>query len=902
MAYLNPNVLTNPLQATNQLFGVPGCLIDLTEEMARLLPGDILGNYATGLKQGRENAQNHIASITKKLFRDTGIVTFNTATGTIEFFSSSNASNSPGALGGVASFAGNVAGYGQALWENVNAALDVVNNISDCIDEVKDWMSNTTADQTATTGQSSNTTFPTEVEKLNASKALDQANQFIDNVNATLQIIENELLERDRDPSREPILITDGIDADPDEEPEPIFRLVYGPPKSKSGQFLLSMDGIYYNSQTSSYAMGDVPTQADIGFVPAPDRWRMDHPANLGGKGSGFSLNQVNKYVGTIFDINKIDNTETLLKHYRADTLYNNLVGQKNISVDALKKEKADLLADGYTEDSAIIFNIDQNILSVIGEYDYKINKRKKQIEVAVKAPDFFGLEQPFFPGHVPVNDFSFLSSLNLSIEIAAQRDLTFDHGEVKDIILPLRPIFVKAKDSEYRVQISDLEVAEVGVGALKDYGDASSVEETVLYITDAIETKGLEASYSFLLPNVETVGDSILYRTLNNNGESGYLNAQILGSDTSSVFLSGVSIPKLKGMCMFGEASDGSSVAAPYTLGSVVRIPDAAVTQNLMYNVSGCSFDFWLHMPNFGQANNPYEQNNTATPVLNAEGAEWVDHNYYKIILANENVGGSYKTDPSEMTSVNGTQVVKGMLMGFTRDPQIVTETIKSRGSTFDVGDSFGVDTSTTVNSMAFFIAPTQSVNGNDVEFIRKGECNNLENGYRKFVIQTSSTTDSGYSLNDLSSQFSHISVSMDVQNDDLSVYLNGELLESSSYSEVFGTQPKHAARLPTFISQKLTDNPSFYYSQDTILASTQSQTALKAGPDTNTYFTPWIIGGGWTDGLPKVGFMGEGHGLSSGLGGHVGSFKIYSKPLDSIEVTHNYNAHKNYYKDIDV
>ena len=899
MAYLNPNDLTNPLLASAK-FGVPGCLIDLTAEMARLLPGDILGNYATGLKQGRESAQNHIASITKKVFRDTGIISFNTATGTIEFFSKANASNSPGALGGITAFAGNVAGFGQALWENVEAGIAAVNQISDCVDEVKDWLSQSTANQTA----GSSPSFASQTEQQNAATAIQQSNDYIASVNAALQIIENELLEREKDPLREPILITDGISADPDEEPEPIFRLVYGPPKSKSGQFLLSIDGIYYNSQTSSYAMGDVPTQADIGFVPAPDRWTLDHPANLGGKGKGFSMKQVNQYVGTIFDINKIDNTETLQTHYKADTLYNQLIGQKNVAVDNLKKQKADLIASGYAADSAIVYNMDQNIMSVISEYDFKINKRKKQIEVAVKAPDFFGLEQPFFPGHIPVNDFSFLSSLNLSVEVAAQRDLTFDHGEVKDIILPIKPIFVKAKDSEYRVQISELEVADVGTGALTDYGDVSSVEETILFITDEIQTSGLVASYSFLLPNVETSGSSMIFNSLNDHGDAGYLNAQILGSSASSVFLSGVSIPKLKGICQFGSPVSGTAKGAPETLGSVVRLPDGPELQNLMYNNTGCSFDFWIHMPKFGQANNPYEKDNGATPVINAESSEWVDFNYYKIILGNENIGGTYKADATQVTNVNGTQVVKGMLMGFSRDPQIVRDTTAVRGSTFDIGDSFGVDTSSTVSSMAFFIAPTQSVNGNDVEFIRKGSCNNLEGEYCKFKVSTSATTESGYGLSSLSSGFYHMSVTMDVQEDDLSLYLNGELLESSSYSEVFGIETKTPAKLPTFIAQQESSNPSFYYKEANLLGSASpiKDAVFHSGPQTNTYFTPWIIGGGWTDGIPEVGFMGTGHGLSSGLGGHVGSFKVYSRPLNTTEIISNYNAHKNYYKDIDV
>ena len=46
--------------------------------------------------------------------------------------------------------------------------------------------------------------------------------------------------------------------------------------------------------------------------------------------------------------------------------------------------------------------------------------------------------------------------------------------------------------------------------------------------------------------------------------------------------------------------------------------------------------------------------------------------------------------------------------------------------------------------------------------------------------------------------------------------------------------------------------------------------------------------------------GFMGNKHGLNSGLGGHVGSVKFYSKPLSTNEVLTNYNAQKGFFKNI--
>jgi hypothetical protein len=96
-----------------------------------------------------------------------------------------------------------------------------------------------------------------------------------------------------------------------------------------------------------------------------------------------------------------------------------------------------------------------------------------------------------------------------------------------------------------------------------------------------------------------------------------------------------------------------------------------------------------------------------------------------------------------------------------------------------------------------------------------------------------------------------------------------------------------------------------SFYYSASTVVQNT-GKTLFDNGPKNDTYFTPWIVGGGWTDGIPinpstrEGGFMGTRHGLTSGLNGFVGSLKFYSRPLNSSEVLANYNAQKGFFKNI--
>ena len=905
MAKLNPSILSNPLEFAETTWGVPNCLANLTENLIGLIPGDVLGTYAESMQEGREEARSWLASKSKEWFGDSGFLSYNSATGKLELFSPKNTGSGISALNTL----GKYAGIAQAAWQVGEDLVNQVNDVIDCIQEVGDYFDNLNNESPNSTIQASPPpagslppVYPSEGARASFEREYEETTAAINNFTEKIQMIERELRLRREDPSREPIVNLSGP-GEVEETPDPIFRLTYGPPKSKTGQFLLSRDGIYYNSQTRDYAEGDVPRLSDIGMVPSPDRWKLDHPANLGGKGQGFSLAQIDKYVGTLFDVNQVDDSQSLHRFYDVDNMLNSLVGRKNSEVSKLNKQREAYIASGYDQDSAVVANIYNQIQSAVDEFDYKIRKRKKQIEVAVKAPDFFGIDIPFQPGHIPVNDFTFLSSLNLPIELGKQRALTFDHGEVQDIVLPLVPKYVRAKDSEWRVNLQPLEVAEIGTGDHIKVFDVSTSPAPILSITDGIVTDHLEASYSFLIPSVEKSGRSTKFNVLNDNADGGYHDAQLVGNDVSSVFEKGVSIPKLDGIVRPRLLTKGSTSSIVFEkLGSYVRLPDSPNMQNLMYNKYGCSFDTWLYMPNLGASANLAEKSPASDPNFTASDSSWTDFNYYKILVGNENIGGSHiETNISAMTDNFSTNTVRGMLMGFTRDPQMTSDTVLGRGSDFDIGDGFGLVTSATTRKTHFFIAPTQSANGTDVEFIRNEPCNPEDDPYRKMSVSISATTDSGYALSDCSQEFVHLNISFSVSSDEISLFLNGEELATSSYSSVFGKDPKIPAAIPTFISPKDSAYPSYNYDD------------IPTGPALNTYFTPWIIGGGYTDGLSvdlvqdgtydgSGGFMSTGHGLYSGLTGHVGSFKVYSKPLNKTEALTNYETHKEYYEDIDL
>ena len=54
----------------------------------------------------------------------------------------------------------------------------------------------------------------------------------------------------------------------------------------------------------------------------------------------------------------------------------------------------------------------------------FPLNKRKKQIELAVKLPNIYGRGQVYPPGNIPVNDFSYLEGVNFLFDVEQQRQI----------------------------------------------------------------------------------------------------------------------------------------------------------------------------------------------------------------------------------------------------------------------------------------------------------------------------------------------------------------------------------------------------------------------------------------------------------------------------------------------
>jgi len=1038
MPKLNPNILTDPMGGLDAQFGIPTCIFGLAQAALSLLPGSILGGLHSGVSDGMGMAQSLLASIYRTIFRDLGIVEYDSVTGKFAFISDNS-------IFGVDSYGtsvlGEIAGFLTAIGEGYANASEFVTQIEGCLTQYKDWL-NGVENKSNILGPEQLSVTPAKLAIFSAQTAavydfLSKAEDF----QAKIELI---FQEREANPALIPVFV------DEEEVVEPIFRLTFGPPKAKSGQFILSVDGLYYDSQTREYGTSGsptgVPTITDLSaleFVPDESRWLLDHAPNLGGRGTSYSLDDLNRYVDTIFDLNVIDESKDLQVWYDSDHLIPFMISQKNKRINDIQDNLVDLKANGYTTDSAIYLNFEQQIVSESASFNSKINKRKKQIEAAAKTFDVFGFQSPYSPGNVPINDFSYLSSINLDISISQQKNIAFDHGEVSGVILPIVPKYVHASGSTATVSVTPLLVTPPGAGSIID-GEDLETEPSRLSLVTGITTSDLIAVYNFTDVNFQ-LPDSTVFNTLNCNAVGTENRAQTVTNNPPVLFQQGLGLPYLTGIPVrnkldsfvdfTGETWSSHEFKISDT-GNYIRLPDTTDYQNLLYNSRGATIDFWTYMPGLyeqeeGWWKHPFTLSSFGFALSSSEG-KWCDGHYYRVLLGCENTGGENKNiSASSLAIDNSSDSVKGMVMGFSRDPRMyyngsavtvgpndfdpryyfggIVDSITPSGGhpyaagasgvwtvsslptdghrlpvahtqtsgTFSVssngtmaysvgtqassGDGYnsssngfgyvlytlsdasvsaglipgdvlygggdpGVSATQTSASLGlsyfatgddatlnigtpstvFFIAPTRSYNTSAVGFTKAAGCDNDVGEILKFTVSDELMVND-VKLKDCVNKFVNISVVFDVGGDKLNFYINGNLLKTDTLSNIFGRDAGAAPQVPSFIVPNTESTSSFEYTSGTVDQYSDVH-LFDNGPKNNTLFTPWIVGGGWSDGrdinlaTSSGGFLDTGSGIMSSYNGYVGSLKMYGKALNKNEIVTNYNHQRKFFENMDL
>ncbi len=877
-----------PIQALGMAYGVPSCMLNLAGDVLSLLPTPVLVSMNLATQQGKAAANEVIQKLFKIIQLDSGIITFDTETGTFQF------GVDDGWLGiqskdlaSVLGFINGLSAFGAQIYQNVTAAIDQVEAIKDCVGSFGDYMA--AKDPGYAANQLSPEERRTKVENKYAGSiaAANTAKDFIDRATALEDRINAILKARQDDPSLEPVFRDDaefglsGLNTsaaiDPGLQEEEVFRLTFGPPETVTGQYILTNDGLYYDSQSG----GLDPVLTSIsGIVPVGDRWKYDYDPNLGGKGEKIDIDSLNKFADNIFDPNRVDDSIGLQEYYDQDHFLQVVKQQRDKLVFDLSADLQTYI-DQYGEEDAIVLNQKQLIISEIANHNDKLNRRKKQIEVAVKAPQIYGGEsQPIYgPGEVPINDFSYLADYNLQVDLEKQKALVFEQAEVTGIVLPLNPKFVRSSPKPRSLSYEHLNVPTIGKGSII-YSPSSTdnTNATVLSLTDNIVTDGLFSIYNFLDTNLE-LPSSTNFQTTNCATEDMYNNAQLVGTSRQTIFASGLAIPYLDGITR-NKSTPGQTAAAS-ALGSFIKLPDTKEYRDLTYSPSGFSMECWVHVPNITDAEEGWLSNGASSLT--------------KVLIGSENVGIKEGFDNLDRTgntrdldllpNNKGDQLVRGVVCGFTRDRRITQLSTSSN----PIGFSNDNAANDPVSSLSFFIAPTISRDASSASFINNDECANYPT-FHKMKVDLSSTA-----FGDVSSQFVLVGITCDPKNNEISMYADGNLVATSSLSDVFGVSENGTPSVPNFKQRN-----SFEYSSTTV----DGPEILKQGPLLNPFFTPWIVGGGYTDGMFLRGnFMGgDRGGITSGLRGHIGSLKFYSKPLDSTEAKKNFDAQKGFFKNIKI
>lgn len=701
------------------------------------------------------------------------------------------------------------------------------------------------------------------------------------------------------------------------EKDKPIFDLTYGPPVSKSGTFILSNDGLYYDSVN-----GGIPEVS--GIVAASSTWNLNYAPNLGGKGQAYTSENLKNIADNVFAPDYEPDKTTENEYYVTDDVLETFKSDRDKHIDDIHTQISGLIASGLDVSSAMIVNYYGNVAAVASMYDEKIKKRKKQLQlVSIFASHLYshslmnGSEKDIGLGdgilihnrgtltspewhpieRIPINDFSFLAGTGAGATLQQQESILLFSEDLGDTILPYTPTFLRSHHKplayleHFTLPPSEDEVFPYIEG---DDKTASASTPYVHSLTTSIEESGLLVAYNFTSPNV--VDPSSTKFNVDNVGPDAgrRLDAQLVGSSINGVFPSGLAIPKLTGV------SGGSYVRLPSNV-APNGVSRAQITQeldNLFYPSNktydsdtekggGVTFDYWVHVPSLTFTNS----------------------HRYRLVMGCENSGGSPHFGSRQgivdatRTNKNGnhdTAKTHGMIIGF-----------RDKGGT-------GV----TSSGLEFGVFPTVSQNLNNETIGHSIAIAENSSGAELGAVIPNDIISNGVSISDVTSSFVHMSIVFNYAKKNLKMYMDGELLCTSGLGLTFDLQKSDFIGVPSITAS----GDSTYISSWT--PSGNNGPLIGA---LGLSFTPWILGGGFSDNILQKeslgsydpGFLGYNTnsvygvppasqhypslgsispGAKSGLDGFLGSFKVYSKALTTNEVKTNFRGQKGFFKNIKI
>ena len=794
------------------------------------------------------------------------------------------------------------------------------------------------------------------------------------------------------------------------------FDLVYGPPISTDGKFILSEDGLYYDSRG-----GGIPNSELLPI--ASHTWNLDFAPYLGGRGKAVDMSDFSLITNTIFadDFVADDTNGYVARLLEIDEVLQAYYRDRNIHINQVESEINSLLDSGFLVGSPTVLGFKRSQAANGDAYEEKIKKRKKQLQLfalfgAVEITDLNhplgtdfiiktlsppeqkhllasngykvdGSDIPFntdtdiikvfgdiiidLPegspairirkklSRAPLNDFSYLKGSGLLPEVQQQERITISE-DVESIISAEEPIFVIGNPLLDTMYLKDFNVDEISKGDFVKSGSGpSGTGAYIKALGDSIVTTGLEVCYNFLTPDVVSPASNA-YLLDNFSEGSTKLNGKLVASSTDHVFPSGLSIPFFRGTIYNPEErygiyyrpidtqdrnnnNGGSYVRLPNNIKDGELYPPGDTLNGLTYNEEGWSIDFWTHIPEVSSG--------------------LTGHHRYRIVAACENSGkgGTVGQKITSDIAHDDEEKVRGLLIGF-RDKDV-------SGLADHTASPENYESSST-GELEFVVLPTVGQNSlvgrqvgwewghsiaiqekeirdstNSTVLAEPSRHGNVGSGTELGMkVSVAQETSDGKSCSSCDVEFSHYNVSFNYMNDKVTIFLDGKMLASSSISEAFNIPAHRPLNSPTPIATEPNSRRSWFASDDKAEDLKEGMADLPLSP----VFTPWILGGGYSDMInmdagfnsTPVGFLGAntndqykqhvgstlltdryggvygqhkpslgGQAASSssrkiprsGLDGFLGSVKFYSKPLNNKEVAKNYNAQQGYFKNIE-
>jgi hypothetical protein len=421
-------------------FGVPPCMLQLGAAALALIPTPILFAIRHYMQEATKSIDRFLKGIIAEIRDALGISMHPDKDGWYGVFSEFSRKGL-NIIAGVAAAINEFLELVNQVTAAIQDLVDLYNEVKDCIEqfkELQDYSGNSAGERREELRRQDPDKFQEGIEAEFGvmldmyKKGYDQQQEF----QRQIDVIDGILRARALDPSLEP--------GAPEQPVESVFRLDAGPPRATSGKFLLSIDGLYYDSQASGIepallelANRDADNRVtQPGQFPNADLWKLEFDPSIGGRGIPTTSKDLKYYFNTILDPTIIDDSASISNFYNQDDILVSLEGQKDRRVFDVSSEIQTLIDDGASQ--AVIDNMRQVMLSETAQFQDKVNKRKKQIELAIKLPAITGKGEIYTPGNVPVNDFSYLAGSNFIVDLKNQRDIVLDQADVTGVVLPL--------------------------------------------------------------------------------------------------------------------------------------------------------------------------------------------------------------------------------------------------------------------------------------------------------------------------------------------------------------------------------------------------------------------------------------------------------------------------------